>query len=304
METAFRTRRGPDFLCIGMPKCGTSTLQVLLRDRTVIYVSPLKEIKFFARDRIGYDGGLRNFLFSKHWAARQERRAVAQIAKQVATGKEDMKRLNWALSFVTARRDLDWYLDLFPRNRISGDISPCYHMLNDDEVQHVKSQLPHLKIVILLRNPFDQLWSHCRMSTRAVKIEDEVAFYREKIDYQMDICPRYVDLVERWQKVYGPKNVIVDYLESLSSNPGEVLNRIVSFIDPPMGAVNRIAALDATPKVFKGKKMSMPDETCELLRDAALQRLEGFERINEGLARHWRSEVGQRCSVGSRLTNL
>lgn len=293
MSATIRSRRGPDFLCIGMPKCGTSTLQVLFKERTEIYVSPVKEIKFFAHNKIGYDGGLRNFLFSKHWAARQERRAVAQIAKQVATGKEDLKRLNWAVSFATAQRDLEWYLNLFPKNRISGDISPCYHMLDDDEVQNLKNHLPNLKIVILLRNPFEQLWSHCRMSTRAVRIDDEVAFYREKVEYQMNICRRYVDLVERWQNAYGPDNVIIDYLENLSADPAEVLSRIVSFIDPAKGAVKRIAAVDAPPRVFKGKKMFMPDETREMLRDAALQRLEGFERISEEWRRRWHSEIRQ-----------
>lgn len=289
--------RGPSFLCIGMPKCGTSTLQSMFHDYTEFYVPPVKEIKFFARDQIGYYGGLNTFLFSRHWAARQERRAVAQIAKQILKNRESTKNLIWAFNFVTATRNLEWYMGLFPSNKISGDISPAYHTLNDQEVSSIRKNFPDLKIIILLRNPFEQIWSHCRMSTRGVKIDSAVDFYRQQIDRQLKLCPRYSDLIERWRKVFGKENVIIEYLENLSANPHEVLCRLVNFVDSSEDSLDRIVSFKLTPPVFTGRKQEMPLETHDMIRSAALKRIEGFDHIDENWARRWLNEIEHLSSV-------
>ena len=283
--------KGPDFLCVGMPKCGTSTLHYILREKTHISVPPLKEIKFFAADKMGYRGGPINLLFQRHWAARQERLALMRIVSGLFVGRSTLADVGWGLRFAMRPRNLDWYLSLFPDDAISGDISPAYHMLNDEEVADIGRKLPHLKIIILLRDPYAQLWSHCRMSARHGPKGDLSAFFEDQVEYQLELCRSYSGLVRRWERVFGSENVRVEYLENFQSSLRQVVEGIVSFVDSAANLQEVIQPIDPALCVFAGEKSDVPMELRAVLGNAAITRLEGFEDISPEWAKRWRSRL-------------
>ncbi|MEL7177279.1 MAG: sulfotransferase [Pseudomonadota bacterium] len=282
---------GPDFLCVGMPKCGTSTLHSVLDRYSDIYVSPFKEIKYFAAKRIGYEGGARALFFADHWAARQERKALVRISRRVLTGKKPARDLLWAANFAFAKRNLDWYKNLFPAGQVSGDLSPAYHSLSRAEIDAIAADFPDLKIVILLRNPYHQIWSHCRMSSRGKSPADRAAFFRSQIDYQLDLRRTYKSLVDDWSKAFGRDNVLVDYLENMKIDTQDVARRIISFVDPDPASHQQLQAFERDYRVFPGAQVNMPTDVHAMLLDAAQTRLDGFETIDPERADIWRTEL-------------
>ena len=223
---------------------------------------------------------------------------MLRLVRRVVTGQENIREIAWAANFILSRRDLDWYLDLFPEDCISGDISPAHHMLDDNEIEQVKATLPELKIVILFRNPYDQIWSHCRMSARHVRPENRIKFYKEHIDYQLDLCSSFAELVIRWRGVFGRENVLIEYLENMIRWPELVANRIVAFVDPGAKTSNRLKPVEETPRVFAGPKVEIPEALHPIILRAARTRLKGFERIDSEMALRWHIELDELANAG------
>ena len=282
---------GPNFLCVGMPKCGTSTLHAVLENYSDVYVCPVKELKFFAADKIGYRGSARELLFADHWAAKQERLAVGRIIRGALKGQGRIKDLTWAARFVFGSRDINRYQSLFPQDRISGDISPAYHMLEQDEIAAIAERFPHLRIVIMLRNPYHQMWSHCRMSARGKSPEDELKFFQEQVDYQLGLCPSYLGLITRWSACFGADNVLVEYLEDMSTDTATVARRVLSFVDPAGKAATQLETMNSDYRVFAGGNLKMPAGVHDILMDASRARLTGYEAVDAGWADRWNQEL-------------
>lgn len=284
--------QGPDFLCIGMPKCGTSTLHVLLRDHSDIWVPPIKEIKYFVGDEIGHHGGMRAFLFSDHWAARQERRAFFRILRGIPRNPRSAADAIWSARFVFGRRTDEWYRGLFPGAGISGDISPAYHMLDEDRISEIARAFPDMKILILLRSPVEQLWSHCRMSARGHRIDDEVSFFTDQLEYQLGLCESYAGLVEAWSRQF-PGKLRVAYLDRLETDPHATLRQIAGFLSGDPENVSVTPPIPENTRIFASRSRSIPPALIPALASAAKRRLAGFDAIDQSRAARWLDQVAE-----------
>merc|ERR1719320_202772 len=83
-----------------------------------------------------------------------------------------------ALKYIkSASRLFGWYLDVFPiipapgeppnewdsaRGKITGEASPNY-INHESAPARIKESLPAVKIIFMLRNPIDRLWSDKKM---------------------------------------------------------------------------------------------------------------------------------------------
>lgn len=281
------TAKGPGVICIGMPKCGTTTLYSALQASPEFFVPPVKEIKYFAYDQFGFKPGIYSAVFGKHWMANQERQAAKEILKKLFAERTGKRDTLWLARFFLNRRDADWYLSLFPENQIGADISPAYHTLNADEIQRVKATVPDAKIVIMLRSPLQQMWSHCRMVVLRHRQSNQSADFIEHLHTQIGILGSYHSLVEKWRAEFGDK-VGIFYMEDIITHPQKTLADIFRFI----GAED-VSILDdlALERMNAGINFDVPDEVRPVLLDAARQRLEGFDKIDGARAAEWRKEI-------------
>lgn len=68
-------------------------------------------------------------------------------------------------SGVAKKRDLSWYLKHFDpqtgqeKLAIRGEITPAYATLNRSVVQQIHRLFPNLKLIFIIRNPIDRIWS-------------------------------------------------------------------------------------------------------------------------------------------------
>ncbi len=116
----------PNFLIIGAPKGGSTALYQYLREHPQIYMSPIKEPKFFA-----LEGEKADF-----------------------QGPDD-----WKKDYVT---ELAAYQDLFKdvSNEIAvGEASPGY-LHSSKASERIKHHIPNAKLIAILRDPVDRAFSH------------------------------------------------------------------------------------------------------------------------------------------------
>ena len=157
---------GPDFICIGAPKSGTTWLYQNLNKHPSIWLPPVKELHYFDAlfplnryaDIKSNPKGLFG-LFKRH-----SRRIILRGFYQ-ALRRKSVKELVWVYRYFSGRPSDDWYLSLFkqPEGILTGDLTTDYCALSEEAVVKVKSLLPDTKIIFLMRNPVDRAWSHTKM---------------------------------------------------------------------------------------------------------------------------------------------
>jgi hypothetical protein len=281
----------PDFLCVGMPKCGTSTLYDVCRRQGGVFVPPIKEIKFLAFDKMRYKWSRRELFFSNHWTARQDRRALIRLIKRFILCEEASRDLAWAWKYAFARRDFHWYFSLFVNDRISGDISPVYHTLGQEEIKHIAAIMPDLKVVVLLRSPLQQIWSHCRMVVVRQEKQRSSEVLRRHIEGLTLARRTYRSLIEDWSSEFMEK-VFIGYLEDMATDQAGFFCTLFRFL----GVKNpeRSIACDAfvqRTRSHVGIPYDVPEDVRAVLADHAAIRMEGFDAVAPHRASEWRAEL-------------
>ncbi len=137
----------PDFLIVGAPRSGSTTLYAYLSRHPQVYMPDEKEPSFFA-----------------------------------CWGKKPFYRIQKTKERVTfISSTLKDYQELFlsaKKGQIMGEASTWYLYLYKDTISNIKElygeKSVSLKIIILLRNPIDRAWSH--FSNKRLHGEEPLAF--------------------------------------------------------------------------------------------------------------------------------
>lgn len=263
--------RLPSFVCIGGAKCGTTSLYEYLRSHPQVYLPDQKELHFFsAPDLLERPNGP-----GTRWALESVVRDEADYRSR----------------FIDARPD-----------QILGDISPSY--LNcDGAAGRIHEMIPDAKIIILLRNPVDRMFSqymHLRRAAREeLEFEDalaaeprrDAAMWNDMFLYSRS--PRAAEGVERYITLFGRERIKILLGEDLRSDLSGAVREILSFIgaDPDVeldlsGEFNRSGMpkskllgrmLDASPAASLAKRV-LPRRLGSLIKQR-LQTLNTGNRI-------------------------
>lgn len=118
----------PDFFIIGAPKAGTSALHAALARHPELFMSAVKEPKFFLCDgpppRQGGPGDAHSY---REWIWRQE--------------------------------DYEQLFDKAPPGRLCGESTPFY-LADTAAHERIHSVVPHAKLIAVLRDPVDRAYSN------------------------------------------------------------------------------------------------------------------------------------------------
>jgi hypothetical protein len=163
---------GPDFLCVGMVKAATDWLFDQLSHHPDFWIPPVKELRYLNLAVPRLDNTVRKL---SHY--RNRRRPPERDA--------DLAFLKEAAPLAERPRDLETYAALFrfKGERLSGDISPGYYDLDGDTIAAIARRFPQIRIVLMVREPLERVWSHLSMREReghfdARLLEDVGAFAR------------------------------------------------------------------------------------------------------------------------------
>lgn len=200
----------PDFIVIGAQKAGTTSLYNYLSQHPQIRPSFLKEVGFF-------DGGL------------------------------DPQVDNFAMG-------LSWYRSHFPlkiairKSQAVFEASPNY-LFNPRTAERIHNTLPHVKLIVLLRNPVERTISNYFHETRKKRepLSIESAFRAEEkristvlktkdykstdyINWSYKGRSRYAEQLIRYFHCFPRDQILIIQSESLFGNPDKALEQICYFI--------------------------------------------------------------------------
>jgi Sulfotransferase domain. len=143
----------PNFLLIGAAKSGTTSLFYYLKQHPDIYMSPIKEPAYFLfKDGINKTVIPKNLVSDKYYKAR-ERNEFAQFNFQK-------------------------YTELFEGStsqKIIGEATIQY-LMSPDSPKLIHEMIPDVKLLVILRNPYDAAYSEYKMTQNASEWNEDVSF--------------------------------------------------------------------------------------------------------------------------------
>lgn len=219
----------PNFFIVGAPKCGTTSLYEYLRPHPELFMPPMKEPHFFGSDL------------------------------QVAT--EMLER-----PYI---RDKAAYLALFDEAagcKRLGEASTWY-LFSKLAAREIKAFNPHAKIIIMLRNPiemiyslhgqflwtcnetlesFEQAWEAQADRRRGGRIPPE-SHFPQGLQYAQ--VASYTEQVKRYLEVFGRSQVMIILFDDFVSDTPEVYGQVLRFleIDPWFRPLFRAANVAKRP---------------------------------------------------------
>ena len=158
------------FLSIGAMKAGTTWLSQVLRRHPQVYISPEKEIHFLYHWYAD-----RNVLSS---AERPMRAAQVERRYQNASNANVREAVaEWLRHYLRDEDGWDWYRGLLTparRNIYPADFSNLSCHISEEAWRDVARHVGDLKVLYVLRNPYDRLWSHVRFHLGLQGRTDEI----------------------------------------------------------------------------------------------------------------------------------
>lgn len=284
----------PDFLCVGLPKAGTSTLHHILDCHPDIAMPPVKEVKYLIGDKIDYPRPRIVALFARGWPAQQDRAFLYRFVKKAL--RFQVSPYQWrsmSVYYFGLSAGASWYQRLFHRDLVSGDVTVNYFWLTETEVGQLARDYPWLKIIVMLRSPVELNWSYFRMISLLKKERDvlELQEFQRQIEDKKQNIGRYVDLINRWKNVFGD-NVFVGYFDDLKDDPQNFFDQVCTFLgvkksenwtEDMKGAMGIV--------VNNSPPLSVPPDLARPLLELSEFNLDGFETVSAHYMSVWMSQV-------------
>ena len=190
----------PNFLIVGAPKAGTTSLCHYLSKHPSVFISSPKEINYFSRDEI--------------------------IAQNLYY--KDFKAIN-----------LNQYKKLFKKakDRIAVGEGSVSYLFYPETPQKIKKIIPNVKIIILLRDPINRGFSHFLMDLRLGLVNntfEEIIKNNNNTDlyYQQYIeLGLYYQQVKRYIDNFGKDRVKIYLQDDMRDNMKDVLKDLFTFLE-------------------------------------------------------------------------
>lgn len=189
----------PDFLGIGPTRSATGWLFQRLSLHPDIFIPSIKEVCFFDRrtdDKSKFFFDLGNQI---HWK---------------------------------------WYNYHFKNgiNKVKGEISPSYSILNEERIREISLHLPKVKLIYSIRNPIDRTWSGLRFrlwygkgTTATAVSNDEIMKMLE--DTELTTRSYHKQTIERWEKYFSEDKIHFVFCDDIINDPRNVLVNLCNYLN-------------------------------------------------------------------------
>ncbi|XP_060065551.1 carbohydrate sulfotransferase 15-like [Ylistrum balloti] len=246
--TAQRLRCLPYFQVIGQPKCGSTDLFWRIMRHKDAFAPPIKELHWWSRNRQGKNVNFTDIIpFEQYTDMFDE--AALHIEESPETEDQDVKYYNKILgeaSVSTFWENDDWYH--YPENMYHEE--PIY-----TNADYVRKLLPNSKLILLLRDPIDRLFSdylyfnlgeksseafHQRMVNGIAVYKNctethskRYCVYNRHVALQSATRLRvglYVIYLRDWLKVFPREQLLILRLEDYSKDLAGVIKKVFNFL--------------------------------------------------------------------------
>jgi hypothetical protein len=252
----------PDFLVIGAQKAGTTWLDRNLRCHPQIWLPPEKEIHYFDLPRpLPFAALLLAPLrTARHWAK-------ARLERDWAKVKAGEQSLGWYLRYYFLPRTKYWYRSLFTPapGQICGESTPRYAPLPEQIVARIHQMMPRAKIVYILRDPIDRMWSDLAMFQRPrfggrglqqATAAEVSSFLRHRPNLQHSL---YAENIAHWEKLFDRSQLCFIFQDDIATHPDRVLRTVTDFLGVPPAP----SCADTLHRQINSKKYPPADRSTE-----------------------------------------
>jgi hypothetical protein len=273
----------PNFLIIGPAKGGTTSLYYYLQQHPQVYMSPVKEPRFFA-----LEGEDLNF--------------------KGQDAKEFVKKS--VLNF-------DGYCDLFKgaTNEIAiGEASPLY-IYSKTAPEKIKHYLADVKLIAVLRDPVQRAYSsymhYVREAYEALSFEEALAIEEDRVRenwvymWHYTRCGFYYEQLSRYFKLFDPNQIKIYLYDDLVADSKGLVKDMFEFLgvddtfEPDMTAWNASG-------VPKNRLLYLLLERGSVVRSTLKILPEGFRKEVATSLRRWniRSKPALALETSERLKEV
>ena len=216
----------PDFLVIGAPKAGTTALHAALAQHPGLFMSAVKEPKFFLTD-----------------------------GPPPAKGGGPGDALTYR-EHIWRRPDYEALFDAAPPGTLRGESTPLY-LYDRAAMRRIRQALPAARLIVVVRDPVERAhsnWTHL-WSAGLDPVGDFVAACAEEdrriaagwADFwHYTALGRYGEQLERLYSVFSSDHVFVLRYRALVENPAQVLDRICAFLGVDQGVIAEVPRENVT----------------------------------------------------------
>jgi hypothetical protein len=215
----------PDFFIAGAPKAGTTALHAALARHPGLYLSAVKEPKFFLTDGPPPSQG----------------------------GPGDAKTYR---EHVWRRADYEALFDAAPPGTLRGESTPFY-LYSQAAQQRIKTLVPHARMILVLRDPIERAhsnWAHLWSAgldpiddfVRACEDEDRRIAAGWADFWRYKRLGRYGEQVQHLYTVFPADQVLLLRYRELLGDPAGALNRICAFLGVSEGLISDVPRENVT----------------------------------------------------------
>ncbi len=181
----------PTFLIVGAVKAGTTSLHEYLQLHPEVYMSPIKETNFFSDGDMLFDD------FNVDY-----KQDVSINVDKYLSGAMDTK------IHIAHVRTWEQYQKLFRNSKNEkaiGEVSNSYLFLPSTPMA-IKNKLPEVKIVMILRDPVERLYSQFLMNLKLGKIKEkdllkEIESDQQKLKKGWGVSHLYLEVGNYYEQV-------------------------------------------------------------------------------------------------------
>ena len=215
----------PDFFIAGAPKAGTTAVHAALARHPALYMSAVKEPKFFLTDGPPPARG----------------------------GPGDVQTYR---EHVWQRDDYEALFAAAPAGVLRGESTPFY-LYNRDAQRRIRALIPDARLIVILRDPVERAhsnWAHL-WSAGLDPVDDFVlacAEEQRRIEagwadfWRYTSLGRYGEQLEHIYTVFPRDQVLVFRYHALIESPGLVLDQICAFLGVPQGVLAEVPRENVT----------------------------------------------------------
>jgi Sulfotransferase family len=215
----------PDFLVLGAPKAGTTALHVALSRHPELFMSDVKEPKYFLTDG----------------------------PPPTAGGPGDAATFR---DYVWRRSDYEALFDAAPVGALRGESTTLY-LRDADACRRIHKTIPQAKLIAVLRDPVDRAhsnWTHLR----SAGLEPESDFIRACAQEPWRMSQgwgpfwRYLGLgmygeqIAHLYSLFPREQVLLLMYRDLRERPTQTLDRVCEFLGVQPGVVAEVPAENVT----------------------------------------------------------
>lgn len=214
----------PNLFFIGAMRCGSTSINLMLDQHKDIFMSPIKEPRFFE----------------------------AEVLRSMI--KDDSAKDSEYKEFISKgkHRILEAYLELFngaEQQKYLGESS--HYIYSPSTAKLIKDFSPEARILISLRDPVDRLFSEYQLFKRRGKTyKNFKSFLNENAKVQQGKLYEkeggrlnkgfYYDRLKVFLDVFGKENVKIIFFEDFSRDGKVVMNEVFSWLGLEMNQISEV----------------------------------------------------------------